>query len=126
MKPVLSWPRWIGVVVDDLERQRRFYRDVLGFKEMKRTDDWVEFEVGGNKVELLARSGAPQYAERRYQVGYAVEDIQAARQELIGRGVEPVSEVEGGPDMGSYWAYFRDAEGNVFEITQRLTDPDSI
>src|SRR5438093_12204339 len=26
----LGWPVWIGVVSEDLEAQRRFYRDVLG------------------------------------------------------------------------------------------------
>ncbi len=121
--PLLSWPWWIGVVAEDLERQRRFYRDVLGFKEIKSTDEWVEFEVGGNKVELLARSDAPQYSERRYQVGFRVEDIGSARAELLSRGVEAISDIEGGPEMGSYWAYFKDAEGNVFEVSQRLTDP---
>jgi hypothetical protein len=35
---------------------------------------------------------------------------------LLARGAEPVTDVEG--DL-SYWAYFRDPEGSVFEITER-------
>jgi hypothetical protein len=46
-----------------------------------------------------------------------VENIEAAREELIRRGVEQISEIF--PDEESPWAYFRDPEGNVFEIKQR-------
>jgi hypothetical protein len=50
-----------------------------------------------------------------------VSDIHAARAELIRRGAEPISEIDpeesGAPNL---WCYFRDPEGNVFEITQWL------
>jgi predicted enzyme related to lactoylglutathione lyase len=52
----------------------------------------------------------------RYQVGFVVDDIPAARKELVARGAEPVSEIKG---TNSCWAYFRDPEGNVFEITEQ-------
>jgi predicted enzyme related to lactoylglutathione lyase len=118
----LGWPVWIGVVVDDLEAQRRFYRDVLGLTETSSGDDWVQFDLGaGRLVELLARSeDQPQYDERRVQVGFAVTDIRTASAELEARGVERISEVEGGPESGQYWCYFRDPEGNVFELAQRI------
>ena len=45
-----------------------------------------------------------------------VDDIRAARKELLAGGVEPVTDVKG--DL-SYWAYFREPEDNVFEITER-------
>ncbi len=46
-----------------------------------------------------------------------VDDIHAARDELLRRGVAPVTDVKGADD--ARWAYFRDPEGNVFEITER-------
>jgi catechol 2,3-dioxygenase-like lactoylglutathione lyase family enzyme len=117
----LGWPIWIGVVTEDLEAQRRFYRDVLGLREIEAADEWVQFEMdGGRLLELLARTDDPQYDERRVQVGFAVTDIQAAVKELESRGVERISDVEGGPDSGQYWCYFRDPEGNVFELAQKL------
>ena len=61
----LGWPVWIGVVSDDLEGQRRFYRDVLGLKELGAGDDWVQFDLDGRMLELLARSEEPQYRQRR-------------------------------------------------------------
>jgi catechol 2,3-dioxygenase-like lactoylglutathione lyase family enzyme len=114
----LHWPTWIGVVSDDLEAQRRFYRDVLGLRELESGDDWVQFDFEGNVFELVERSDVPQYRQR-YQVGFTVDDIRVARTQLIDRGVEAISEIEGDPDAGGAWCYFRDPEGNVFELTQR-------
>jgi catechol 2,3-dioxygenase-like lactoylglutathione lyase family enzyme len=120
----LGWPAWIGVVVQDMERERRFYRDVLGLRETDGGDDWVQFDLGGpNTFELIEQSDAPEYRTTGYAVGFVVEDIEAARQELVGRGVEPVTEILGGPDSTAYWCYFRDPEGHLFEITQRLDRP---
>jgi catechol-2,3-dioxygenase len=116
----LRWPTWIGVVVEDLEQQRRFYRDALGFRETGGSEGWVHFEVpGGGLLELIQRDPLPQYDAKRYQVGFTVEDIRAVREELVRRGVKPLSEIEG-EESGSpnLWCYFRDPEGNVFEITE--------
>jgi catechol 2,3-dioxygenase-like lactoylglutathione lyase family enzyme len=113
----LGFPKWIGVVCADLEGQRSFYRDVLALREVDAGEDWVQFDLGaGVTFEVVAQSADPEYDQPRYQVGFVVDDIRAAREELLARGVEPVSEVKG--DL-SYWAYFRDPEGNVFEITER-------
>ena len=103
-----------------MEGQRSFYRDVLSLKELGAGDDWVQFDLDGRMLELLARSEEPQYAERRVQAGFAVDDIRAASRELEARGVMRISEIEGGPESGQYWCYFRDPEGNVFELAQRL------
>ncbi|MGA8537798.1 MAG: VOC family protein [Thermoplasmata archaeon] len=116
----LKWPCWIGVVVENLAEQRRFYREVLGFIELDAGSDWVHFDLGdGNLLELVQRSDDPQYERTRYQVGYAVEDILSVRSELIARGVQPVTEIEGSREGGGRWCYFRDPEGNVFEIKER-------
>jgi predicted enzyme related to lactoylglutathione lyase len=115
------WPNWLGVVVDDLEAQRRFYGEILGLEELDAGDDWVQFEMGGpNLFEVIRRSAAPQYDRPRFQPGFAVDDIQSARRRLVERGAEQITSVEGGPDSGGYWCYFRDPEGNVFEVSQRI------
>jgi predicted enzyme related to lactoylglutathione lyase len=117
---LLGWPAWIGVVVEDLEAQRRFWGDLLGLPETGSGPDYVEFDLGeGRSFEVLARSDQPEYDRPRFQIGFAVSDIAAAREELIRRGVEPITEIVEGDQ--SSWAYFRDPEGNVFEITQRPT-----
>ncbi len=111
----LRWPAWIGVVAEDLEAQRRWWGELLGVPETGSGPDYVEFHLDGRKFELLQRSDEPQYDRPRFQVGFAVDDIAEAREELIRRGAEPISEIIEGDE--SSWAYFKDPEGNVFEIT---------
>lgn len=117
----LKWPTWIGVVAEDLEQQRRFYRDTLGFRELESSESSVLFEIpgGGGLFELIQQDPSPQYDTKRYQVGFTVADIHAAREDLVHRGVTTLSEIEG-EESGSpnLWCYFRDPEGNVFEVTQ--------
>jgi predicted enzyme related to lactoylglutathione lyase len=80
----LGWPIWVGVVSENIERQGRFYRDVL-----------------------KGRSDDPQYDRPRYQVAFAVDDIEAVRRELIARGVDSVSDIVGTPDIGGHWSISR-------------------
>lgn len=119
----LHWPNWIGVVVDDLQAQRLFYREVLGLTELGTGEDWVHFDMGfPNVLELLERTEDPQYDRPRFQPGFAVTDIYAARERLLAAGVEALTDIVGGSEAQGYWCYFRDPEGNVFEISQRLGD----
>jgi predicted enzyme related to lactoylglutathione lyase len=121
MSADLKWPNWLGVVVDDMAVARRVYADVLGLKEFDAGQDWVQFDLGfPNILELLARSGAPEYNHTRFQPGFAVVDIEAARDRLVGVGAEAITDIRGGPPSQGYWSYFRDPEGNVFEVSQRL------
>src|SRR5436190_3757081 len=64
-RAMLRWPVWIGIVCNDLESQRHFYRDVLGLKELKSGEDFVWFDFDGKLLELLAKSPLPQYDRRR-------------------------------------------------------------
>jgi catechol-2,3-dioxygenase len=119
--PMLKWPNWVGVVVEDLSTQRRFYREAMGLPELGVGDAWVHFDMGfPNVLELLQRSDQPEYDRPRYQIGYATDDIQADRRALLARGVEAVTDIDGGPEAQGYWCYFRDGEGNIFELSQRL------
>ena len=115
----VGWPCWVGVVAEELDTQRWFYRDVLGLAELAAGPGWVQFDFGAAGVlELVQRSAEPQYDQARYQVGYAVADIESARDQLASHGVQQVTEIEGDAAAGGHWCYFRDAEGNIFEIKE--------
>jgi catechol 2,3-dioxygenase-like lactoylglutathione lyase family enzyme len=118
----LGWPTWMGVVAEDFEAQRGFYRDTLGLRETESGPGWVQFDLGGNMFEVIQRAENPQYDAPRFQVGFTVHDIESARAELVRLGVEPLTEVEPTEpgDTANRWCYFRDPEGNVFEITEWL------
>jgi len=108
---------WLAIWRDSDGSTARSLRDC---ERSRPATVWVGFDLGGNIFEMLAVSERPQYERPRYQVGFEVEDIEAARVELIQRGVVPISEIEGS-EATSRWADFRDPEGNVFEISQRRT-----
>jgi extradiol dioxygenase family protein len=46
----MGWPCWVGVVAEDLDAQRRFYRDVLGLAESAPGPGWVQFDFGESGV----------------------------------------------------------------------------
>jgi catechol 2,3-dioxygenase-like lactoylglutathione lyase family enzyme len=115
----LGFPRWVGVVCDDLESQRRFYAGVLGMHIRRQSDDRIQFDLlPGTTFELVRRPTEPEYDGKRYQVGFTVPDIESATREMIARGVTPISDILGAIGQAR-WVYFRDPEGNVFEITER-------
>jgi predicted enzyme related to lactoylglutathione lyase len=122
MRSKIGWPMWIGVVAVDLARQRDFYGRVLGLTELEAGRDWIQFSLGPDRLfEVIAQDpAAPEYRDRGYRVGFEVNDIRSATAELVGQGADAVTGVLGGPESWNRWSYFRDPEGNVFELTQRV------
>jgi hypothetical protein len=56
--------------------------------------EYVQFDIGRSRVfELIKRSDLPQYDRRRFQVGFAAEDIERAHEQLLQQGAEPISEI---------------------------------
>jgi predicted enzyme related to lactoylglutathione lyase len=123
-EPIVRWPFWIGIVTDDVDGLRRFYGEVLGLAESDKGAGYVQFDLDGNMFELIKRTDDPEYDGPRVQIGFEVTDIRATRQRIVERGAQPLTGILGGPKSGNYWAYFRDPDGNVFEITER-TDGES-
>lgn len=104
------------VLVQDLERALRFYRDVLGFTVQEEQEDWVIFHEG---VSLgLSPEPIPEVslALNAVMVTLIVEDVEACYTELISHGVAfflpPTSE------GGTTFATFRDTEGNLLQLLQ--------
>ena len=118
---MLGPPTWVGVVAEDLERERAFYRDVLGLEEVREREGYVWFRLGEGTLEIAQRSSDhPELQRAGSAIGYRVEDVDATRNELMARGAQALTEIQGGPKAGARWCYFRDPEGNTFQITQEL------
>ena len=66
----LNWPSWIGVVANDLDRQRRLYRDVPGFAEIVDGAGWVQFDLVTNGISGIDRSSGPRRAARSGRPGH--------------------------------------------------------
>ena len=116
---------WLGVYADDFEAAVGFFADKLGLTmEWRQEDtDFAGFRLpSGQLLEVFG----PRWAETHgtYEganpstspiLGFEVEDVEAAREELAGRGVEFVTEAlefEGGASS----AKFLGPGGRVYEV----------
>ena len=115
-----GWPTWIAVVCDDVEAQRLFYAKVLGWRQLDEGGDRVRLDGDdGKALELIERKKRrDEHEERGFVAGFAVEDIERCRDELIAVGATPLSGLLGDEDAGGRWCYFRDPEGNVFALKE--------
>jgi catechol 2,3-dioxygenase-like lactoylglutathione lyase family enzyme len=131
----------VVIPVSDVDRAKRFYGDDLGWRldaDFPVGDDFrvVQFTPPGSPSSIHFGKGVTSAAPGSAREYLVVTDIEAARADLVARGVE-VSEVfhragpgkppESGPDperrsYGSF-ATFSDPDGNSWllqEITARL------
>ena len=130
----------VGLVVSDLERSRRFYRDALGLEEVPRPPnfafDGAWFRFGEYELHLLAEAhttggaGQPEAggpgAERglTHHLAFEVDDLEPACARLARAGVPLV----GGPmprGDGVTQVFFRDPDGYVLEYFQRTGEDQS-
>ncbi|GGC82307.1 glyoxalase [Tersicoccus solisilvae] len=114
----------VPVPVTDVDRARAFYADALGFH----LDVDVEVAPGVRVVQLTPPgsgcsvgfgTGLPAYDGEPGSVRalhLVVADVDAARAELVGRGVDvgPVVDVGG----GVRYAGFADPDGNTLELQE--------
>lgn len=116
----LSRIEQIAIPVRELARATAFYRDVLGMKLLFEVPPTLAFfDCDGIRLALSTASD-PMYDPPGSIVYYRVTDIEAAHQELGGRGVEflqgPHRIAELG-DVEIWMAFFEDTEGNTLAIT---------
>jgi glyoxylase I family protein len=109
----------VSVVITDVARSRRFYRDVLGLKEIPkpRTFDFVVlwFDLGNMHVHLLLKDKPDTISPRHFAL--RVADAAAARAWFAGRGV---ATEETTPIPCADRFFIRDPDGNRIEIIQWL------
>lgn len=119
----------VTLVVDDLERSTRFYRDVMGMQAAFRPDfgfPGLFFEAGNTQIHLIPRSGwhikesTPHQAEGPDACHFAFEldDAVAARAVLAKHNVEVLR----GPRQnkaGWVQLWIKDPDGYVLELLDR-------
>ena len=120
----------IGIPVSDVDAAKAFYVDRIGFH----LDHDVSVVAGmrvvqvtpvGSPCSVVFGSGMPLGAPGTTKgMQLVVDDIDAARAELAGRGV-PISEVQQlGPEgsTGSRFAFFADPDGNGWSLQEIRRD----
>jgi catechol 2,3-dioxygenase-like lactoylglutathione lyase family enzyme len=112
----------IAVPVSDVDRAKAFYVDKAGFNadhDHVVSDEirFVQLTPPGSAASIAIGKGVTQRSEPGSVEGLqlVVEDIDAARAELAGRGVE-VSDVQDFP-WGRF-VFFQDPDGNGWAVQQ--------
>jgi catechol 2,3-dioxygenase-like lactoylglutathione lyase family enzyme len=114
----------------DLDRARDFYRDKLGLTPVEEREGGLRYLCASGEFHLFLSTGAA--SGESTQIGFEVEDIDAAVADLRARGVVfeeidvPGFEVVGGiievegnypsKGTGERGAFFRDSEGNLLAL----------
>ena len=111
---------WLGTLTNRAEELAAFYRDVLQLPLVRSEPGcWVYGLPDGALVEVFA----PGYGRDHFQTGpvagFAVDDLSAARDELLQRGIVLVGQ------PGPTWQHFRGPDGNVYELVASGTAPGS-
>ena len=108
----------VAITVEDLDRAKAFYRDVLGLPHLFDAPPGLAFFQCGETRLMLSRPEAPGTAGRSI-LYYGVEDVESAYEEMRGKGVafdeapRRIAEVDGKP---IHLAIGRDSEGNLFGL----------
>jgi catechol 2,3-dioxygenase-like lactoylglutathione lyase family enzyme len=109
----------VSVIITDVERSRRFYRDLLGLKEIAkpRTFDFVVlwFDLGNQHLHLLLK-GLPDTLSPRH-FALRVRDAAEARRYFQ---QHQVALQETTPIPGADRFFIHDPDGNRIEIIQWL------
>ena len=115
------------VPVSDVARARRFYEDKVGLKPKEEYAGGVIYECGKGSWFFMYRS-AGAGTSKASTAFWAVDDVAAEVKELKARGVmfeeydmpglKTVNSIATGG--GAKTAWFKDSEGNILAISQRM------
>lgn len=111
----------VAVPVTDVDRAKAFYVEQVGFHpdHDHQVDDalrFVQLTPPGSACSIMLGTGITEMSPGTQQgVQIVVEDVEAARRELIDRGVD-ASEVDVQP-WGSF-VTFSDPDGNTWALQQ--------
>lgn len=110
----------VQVPVTDVDRAKAFYTEKTGFTldhDHQVTDElrFVQLTPPGSACSIALGSGLGDKPPGSAQLQLVVDDVHAAREELLGRGLE-VGEVQDFP-WGSF-VFFEDPDGNSWAVQQ--------
>jgi lactoylglutathione lyase len=111
----------VRIFVDDLDRARRFYRDVLELDEKSAAPEWAVFDIDGRDivVETVAADDPERgLVGRLLAVSFTVDDIDGVYRNLVARGVSFPTPPEMQP-WGRDTAFPRDPDGNILTLVGR-------
>jgi lactoylglutathione lyase len=120
---------YVVLIVSDLDRALHFYTRTLGLELQHRAEKYAQLKAGTTRLSLYARDAmaetlgmrldVPSPSAPAFELGFKVEDCDAAFAELIAAGAIAVTQPTTRP-WGQRTAYARDPDGHLIELAQDL------
>jgi catechol 2,3-dioxygenase-like lactoylglutathione lyase family enzyme len=108
----------IAIIVKDVERAVRFYRDSLGLRFLFQAGSLAFFDCGGVRL-MLSIPEKPEFDHPSSILYYRVADIDGAHAALKANGVGFIDEphlIFKAPDHDLWMTFFKDSEGNTMGL----------
>ncbi len=124
-----SFPDYVVLIVEDLDRSLSFYTGILGLQLGHRSGDYAQLDTGATRLAFYTRQAMaktlgiqlkpPADEEPGFEIGFKVEDVDATFLELVQKGVKAAVQPTTRP-WGQRTAYVRDPDGHLIELAQDL------
>ncbi len=111
---------WAGTRTDKFEETKEFFTTFFGVQPTYEEEGFVKYDLAnGQTFEIFSVEYKGHHHFTTGPVlGFDVEDIDAARNEMEAAGVEFIGSTDGDVTQ-SRWAHFRGPDGNVYELKWR-------
>ncbi len=122
---------YVVLIVDDIDKAQHFYTKTLGLPLKHRRGDYAQIESSGTRLGLFSRTAMasvvgrelePTKSAANFELGFKVDDCDAAFAELVAAGAPPVTVPET-RSWGQRTAYIADPDGNLIELVEDLDGP---
>lgn len=122
-------PFHLAIPVNDIEKNRKFYREVLGCKEGRSSDHWVDFDFFGHQLVIHLKEEVQKSRSNpvdgkevpipHFGVVLDMDTFEAFAAELKKKGIqfiiEPYTRFKG--EVGEQATmFFKDPSGNALEF----------
>ena len=122
----ISGVDFIAVPTQNFEKADEFYGDVLGLERSKQWGSMParEYETGSLTIAVMQSDAfGIEFTPHSHPIALHVDDVQAAREELEGKGVKFRGDTI---DSGvCHMAPFTDPDGNTLMFHHRYAPPDA-
>ena len=122
--PTITGVDFVAVPTNDFEASFRFYGETLGLPFIARYGDLpgAEFQAGNLTLAIMQPDAFGQeFRPNCMPIALQVDDVEAARAQLVAAGVEFVTETF---DSGvCHQAIFKDPAGNPLDLHHRYAPP---
>jgi len=113
---------YVMVMVSDMDRSVRFYRDQLGIALRFESPDWSEFETGTTVLALHGGGTAGHTHERdagTASIGFFVDNLESKYKELKEKGITFIMPPTDRGEEGIKLAVCLDPDGLPISIAER-------